>query len=201
MPCIPVFWGNDDSQLSVATTITSHSEVCSNSEPFVSHISFNSILAMMGLFSEPLSSLKLYNDARYHSIDNTDDDKEVPRNEPNNKRFHLYAFAAGLSAAAVFAILVFGVTHLLQPRSRTFQEIEDDEWNHCGRSSKIAMAKGCVMEPLFYGWMPSKCVFPELTDQFPVFEDRHWYSDANMTQLIAPKDLYVGKHKLIWTQR
>lgn len=162
---------------------------------------FNSILVVMRLFSEALSSVKLSNDTKYQSIDDTDDNKKVPRNKPRNTQSHLYSFAAGLSAAAVLVSLVFGVTHLLQPRPRTFQEIEDDEWNHCGRSSKIAMAKGCVMEPLFYGWMPSKCVFPELTDQFPVFEDRHWYSDANMTQLVAPKDLYEGKHKLIWTQR
>ncbi|KAF2790400.1 hypothetical protein K505DRAFT_251253 [Melanomma pulvis-pyrius CBS 109.77] len=90
---------------------------------------------------------------------------------------------------------------MLKPRSRTFQEIEDDEWNHCGRSSQHAMDKGCVMEPLFYGWMPSKCVFPELTDQFPVFEDRTWYQDENLTQVIAPEDLYRGKHNIIWTEK
>lgn len=56
----------------------------------------------------------------------------------------------------------------------------DEEWNHCGRSSTEAMRRGCVMEPLFYGWMPRQCVYQELTDRYPVFEDRKWYLEQDM---------------------
>jgi hypothetical protein len=56
----------------------------------------------------------------------------------------------------------------------------DEEWNHCGRSSAEAVRRGCVMEPLFYGWMPSQCVYQELSDRYPVFEDRKWFLEQDM---------------------
>ncbi len=40
------------------------------------------------------------------------------------------------------------------------------------------------MEPWFYGWMPSQCVFPELTATYPVFGDREFFIDKNLTRRI-----------------
>jgi hypothetical protein len=56
----------------------------------------------------------------------------------------------------------------------------EEDWNHCGRSSEEAMRRGCVMEPLFYGWMPRQCVYQELSDRYPVFEDRKWYLEKDL---------------------
>jgi hypothetical protein len=61
----------------------------------------------------------------------------------------------------------------------------DEEWNECGRSSQEAMRRGCVMEPLFYGWMPRQCVYQELTDRYPVFENRKWYLEQDRIVSIA----------------
>lgn len=154
----------------------------------------------MGFISDSFPAFNPFIDTKYHSIDDMDDEKPT-RAQRSNHRSSVLSFAAGLTTAAILIILTLGAAQMLKPRSRTFQEIEDDEWNHCGRSSQHAMDRGCVMEPLFYGWMPSKCVFPELTDQFPVFEDRTWYQDENLTQVIAPEDLYRGKHNIIWTEK
>ncbi|KAI2609833.1 uncharacterized protein GGS25DRAFT_486451 [Hypoxylon fragiforme] len=57
------------------------------------------------------------------------------------------------------------------------------------------------MEPNFYGWFPSRCVFSELTDKYPVFEDRKWFVDVNLTQEISVTDLWEGKHAKIYTKR
>lgn len=56
----------------------------------------------------------------------------------------------------------------------------DEEWNYCGRTSEEAMHRGCVMEPLFYGWMPRQCVYGALTDRYPVFEDRKWFLEEDL---------------------
>ncbi|PMD45849.1 hypothetical protein L207DRAFT_400627, partial [Hyaloscypha variabilis F] len=77
----------------------------------------------------------------------------------------------------------------------------DEDWNHCGRPSKVAIEKGCIMEPLFYGWMPSQCVFKELSDRFPVFEDRTWYTDPDLSIPIPPEELWRGEHDPIYTKR
>jgi hypothetical protein len=57
------------------------------------------------------------------------------------------------------------------------------------------------MEPLFYGWMPPQCSWKDFSDQWPVFEDRAWYSDKNMTVPIPPEDLWAGRHVHIYTNR
>ncbi|KAL7628315.1 hypothetical protein AAE478_002515 [Parahypoxylon ruwenzoriense] len=101
-------------------------------------------------------------------------------------------------------IAVFLLLQLIIPstaRERSTQEVEDEEWNHCGRSSTIAMSRGCLMEPNFYGWFPSRCVFPELMEKYPVFEDRTWYSDVNLTQEIPAQELWKGKHAKIYTRK
>lgn len=36
----------------------------------------------------------------------------------------------------------------------------------CGRTSADAIARGCVMEPLIYGWMPPHCQYSEVTDAY-----------------------------------
>lgn len=70
-----------------------------------------------------------------------------------------------------------GVWILVSKRPR---DALDEEWNHCGRSSADAISLGCVMEPLFYGWMPRQCVYQDLTDRYPVFEDRKWYLEQDL---------------------
>lgn len=117
-------------------------------------------------------------------------------------RSKIWPFVAGLMTALVIFLFV----QLASPSSsvtqtKSPQEIEDEEWNHCGRSSEVAISRGCLMEPNFYGWFPSRCVFPKLTEMYPVFGDRTWYSDVNLTQEIPVKDLWEGKHVKIYTKR
>lgn len=111
------------------------------------------------------------------------------------------SFIAGLLAA----FLVFGLSvttvNLLSSTPKTATEIEAEEWNYCGRSSDVAMKRGCVMEPLFYGWMPPQCAWKEFGDRWPVFEDRTWYSDFNLTNPVPKEDLWAGKHVKIYTHR
>ncbi|KAI0899427.1 hypothetical protein F4806DRAFT_452692 [Annulohypoxylon nitens] len=133
------------------------------------------------------------------------DQLQDPNSSPPSKKQSLsskiWPFAAGI-ATAMIAFLVFQLVHSSSmPKAKTPQEIEDEEWNHCGRSSVDAMSRGCLMEPNFYGWFPSRCMFPELTDKYPVFEDRTWYSDVNLTEGIPVEDLWEGKHVKIYTKR
>ncbi|KAI0889444.1 uncharacterized protein GGS22DRAFT_71168 [Annulohypoxylon maeteangense] len=139
----------------------------------------------------------------FHGVkyDQLQDPDSSPRPRSHELRSKIWSFVAGIVAA----LLVFLVFQLVRsssiPKEKTPQEIEDEEWNHCGRSSAAAMSRGCLMEPNFYGWFPSRCMFSELTEKYPVFEDRTWYSDVNLTREISAKDLWEGKHAKIYTQR
>ncbi|KAH8898066.1 hypothetical protein GQ53DRAFT_636274 [Thozetella sp. PMI_491] len=110
------------------------------------------------------------------------------------------SFGAGVTTASfvIFTVLLIG-THLSRPK--TASETEAENWNYCGRSSKVAIERGCVMEPSFYGWMPPQCVFAELTASVPIFEDRQYYSDINMTKKLSVDQLYRGEYNTIYTAR
>lgn len=68
-------------------------------------------------------------------------------------------------------------------------DVPQDDWNHCGRTSKTAISRGCKMEPLFYGFMPAQCVFDELTAKFPVFETQKWFRDKQMAIPVSSDEL------------
>ncbi|KAH0522989.1 hypothetical protein TsFJ059_008049 [Trichoderma semiorbis] len=83
--------------------------------------------------------------------------------------------------------------------TRGHRDALDEEWNHCGRSSEEAMQRGCVMEPLFYGWMPKQCVYKELSDRYPVFEDRKWYLEKDMINEVESEALWRGSNIKVYT--
>ncbi|EFW99771.1 hypothetical protein CMQ_89 [Grosmannia clavigera kw1407] len=114
---------------------------------------------------------------------------------------NLLSFSTGcLSTIALLAVAFF-FHRSLATSPKSSADIEAEEWNHCGRSSAVAKARGCVMEPMFYGWMPPQCVYDELTKQYPVFEDRKYYSDPNLTEELGPGQLWAGEHSVVYTSR
>lgn len=121
-------------------------------------------------------------------------------NIQRRRHFSILSFSTGCLTAIVLVAVAFLLRRvLLAPK--TAEQLEAESWNDCGRSVEAAKAKGCVMEPMFYGFMPSRCVFPELTRQSPVFEDRPYYSDENMTQLVTAEELWNGRYSVVYTAK
>jgi hypothetical protein len=124
--------------------------------------------------------------------------------EPTNtyrKHWSILSFGTGCATTVIIGAILLSAYWSLSvptPETKTAAELEAAEWNYCGRSSKTAMARGCVMEPLFYGWMPPQCVYRNLSDTLPVFEDRTYWSDMNRTNVVTPEDLWAGKHILVY---
>ena len=107
----------------------------------------------------------------------------------------------GLVTAFAITVFFILVTFVLESQPRTAKELEGENWNQCGRSVENALSRGCRMEPNFYGFFPERCVFPELSAEYPVFDDREWFSDVNLTQRIQVEELWEGKHVKVYTQR
>ena len=143
------------------------------------------------------SSSEPYKEIAYEPLADSTSRLAPPRRQWRSKLLH---FGAGGLTTLLLALAALAVQKvaLAPPTTAT---IEAGAWNHCGRSSAAARERGCVMEPLFYGWMPPACVFPELTAAHPVFEDRPWYRDRNMTVPLAPEELWAGAHTIIYTPR
>jgi hypothetical protein len=154
---------------------------------------------------------EVFNDVNYECLDLEDEDLSGRASSTSliarssTKRTWVLSFAAGAAAATLILLLFKLAEHFVAPAlpaaEESFHSMEQAAWNDCGNTSEMAMSRGCVMEPLVYGWMPPQCVFEELTTQFPVFEDRTWYVDKNLTEVIPREDLWKGKHYHIYTQR
>lgn len=67
----------------------------------------------------------------------------------------------------------------------------------CGRTSADAISRGCVMEPMIYGWMPPHCQYSEVTDNYFI-NKWSWYADENLTIPLTEQDLWQGKSLKIW---
>jgi len=160
----------------------------------------------MGFIAERLQNSLPFKDqpTKYEALQDSESDHS-PSTRPAlpaaQNRIKVSYFLAGLTAAFIVFILSASTISILKPSPKTAAEIEAEDWNHCGRSSKVAMERGCVMEPLFYGWMPPQCSWKEFSDRWPVFQDRAWYSDFNLTIPVPEEDLWVGKHPHIYTNK
>lgn len=106
-----------------------------------------------------------YNNVEYSGLD---------MRPARRKHSNVLSFTAGFAASIVLGAIAISIYNTLSA-AKTAAEIEAEDWNYCGRSSATAMDRGCVMEPMFYGWMPPQCVYRELTESLPVFEDRKYY--------------------------
>lgn len=106
-----------------------------------------------------------YNNVAYHSLN-----MRLKR----GKNWNSLSFVTGFATSVVLGAIAISIYRTVSiPKSAA--EIEAEDWNYCGRSSATAIERGCVMEPMFYGWMPPQCVYQELTASLPVFEDRKYY--------------------------
>jgi hypothetical protein len=90
------------------------------------------------------------------------------------RHFDILSFAMGFAASIALGAVAFSIYRKVCA-PKTAAQIEAESWKYCGRSSATAMERGCVMEPMFYGWMPPQCVYQELSESLPVFEDRKYY--------------------------
>lgn len=160
----------------------------------------------MGFLPEMVQNYVSFKDRpmKYEALNNSEESYTPPSGATTTaakSRIKVSFFLAGLVAALFIFLGSASVISILTPTPKTHAEIEAEEWNYCGRSSKVAMERGCVMEPLFYGWMPPQCSWKEFSDRWPVFEDRTYYEDTNLTMPIPKEDLWAGKHIMIYTRK
>ena len=70
----------------------------------------------------------------------------------------------------------------------------------CGNSSAEAIARGCRMEAMFYGWIPPECYYEEVSSHYDPFTSLKWYSapHAEDENLVDPADLWAGTNRRVW---
>lgn len=71
----------------------------------------------------------------------------------------------------------------------------------CGVTSEEARARGCVMEPMVYGWVPKECYYADLSSEYNPYEDREWYTTPAFEELVTPEELWAGKRSHVYTHK
>ncbi|KAM0485396.1 hypothetical protein ACHAPX_001382 [Trichoderma viride] len=118
---------------------------------------------------------------------------------PSNVRRAKRPSKLTLSVSILFALAAVANLSVWIWVTRGPRNALDEDWNHCGRSSAEAVRRGCVMEPLFYGWMPKQCVYQKLTERYPVFEDRKWFLEQAMINEVDAEALWRGDNIKVYT--
>lgn len=142
-----------------------------------------------------------FKDVEYETL--TDEDANIMPSARRRWRWNLASFGVGcVLAALITSILFLTAKSLHHPKTAEEIEAQESEWNYCGHSSREAMELGCVMDPPLNSWMPPQCYFHELTSSLPpIFENRQYFSDVNMTQEITVEQLYNGEFSSVYTMR
>lgn len=161
-----------------------------NSGHFLGRSVFSSQFLISFSFTLPRSSVDEKEDSSLAKMEQKDQVRDyieyeevgVPSHIRRTKRPSCMERPSKFSILMVVLFILAGVANIGAWLwiTRGHRDALNEEWNHCGRSSEEAMRLGCVMEPLFYGWMPKQCVYKELSDRYPVFEDRKWYLEKDM---------------------
>ncbi|KAI1813967.1 hypothetical protein GGS20DRAFT_585980 [Poronia punctata] len=143
---------------------------------------------------------------KYEALARESEEAEMSSSSPSkrkkNRQKKAYALAFSLGCVTTFILGLVGLAiQHSGTESKTAVEIEAEEWNNCGRSSDEARRRGCVMEPMFYGWMPPQCVFRELSEKHPILDDRPYYRDYNMTEPVTTRELWDGVYPTVYTTR
>lgn len=98
----------------------------------------------------------------------------------------------------LLAALLGGSTHYFIQRLTSRPDVLT-----CGSTNEEALALGCILEPMVYGWMPAPCYFERLSSQYTPFEDRDWYTSNAYREedKIPVEDLWAAKHEHIFTRQ
>jgi hypothetical protein len=148
-----------------------------------------------------------YKDIEYESLpdESSDDGPLVPRRKFRSRfgsfQWSLASFAAGCAGALIVMGVTIGIVRAVYHPNRV-EDIKAADWNYCGHNSSTAMERGCVMDPALYAWLPPQCYFHELVTSLPpIFEDRDYFADEDLTLPITQEELYLGRYDRIFTMK
>jgi len=80
----------------------------------------------------------------------------TPRSS-KSKRCKMFLSSFLVAAVIVSAGVYFVITSFRAAKLKSVDMLT------CGTTNEEAISRGCIMEPMVYGWMPEPCYFPEQT--------------------------------------
>ncbi|KAB8349535.1 hypothetical protein FH972_023561 [Carpinus fangiana] len=112
----------------------------------------------------------------------------------------VWIVATTVTAVVLFSTAILSLFWLPKTISNAANVFQDDqEVLDCGKSPSEAREKGCRIEPMIYGWVPSACFYPSLSADFDALSDRQWYADYNMTQLLTREQMWEAEIVHVYT--
>lgn len=132
----------------------------------------------------------------YEHLRKEDDDSQATTQRPHQRPWLRTLGFVSLVLVATMLGAALGSLRPLKQYWRSTPRVVS-----CGHTSSEARARGCVLEPMIYGWISPECQFPEVTSQNDPWGKWQWYSDENMTQPLSREQLDRGESLDLWTNR
>lgn len=103
-----------------------------------------------------------------------------------------------LFAVTILCLALFNDPHFRHDYRAT---LDSPTSTDCGSSVMEARAKGCHFEQMLYGWVPEKCFYQQLADEWaPIATKDRWYLYDNLTHEVTESDgLWSGAYDVVFT--
>ena len=100
-----------------------------------------------------------YEDVEYEALSEESSEAEpLQRRKSSSKKWHLASFSMGGVATALLMTVIFiTVRSFYRPLSP--DELDERDWNNCGKTSEEAIERGCVWNhSSMHGYHPSATI-------------------------------------------
>ena len=132
----------------------------------------------------------------YEHLPRDEDEQRQAETQVSRQRPWLRVF--GIVSLILLSSILGAVVGSSRPLKKFWQH---EHIKSCGRTSSEARARGCVLEPMIYGWIAPECQYPDVTKANDPWEDWQWYRDENMTQPLSREQLDRAEALDLWTNR
>ncbi|KAF4636690.1 hypothetical protein G7Y89_g1377 [Cudoniella acicularis] len=139
---------------------------------------------------------------KYQRLD--DSKEEFPRSSTCRHKW-IVRLCVLLSCACVGLVVTLATVWFRHPEhiieQQTHGSIATDKViaMDCGNSVAEAKAKGCVFEPMEYGWTPKQCFYQELSDMYDPMGDRPWFYGPDWKEQVPTERLRQGEEPELFT--
>jgi hypothetical protein len=139
----------------------------------------------------PFGQLKA---VEYSKLNVEDDDLEFVHETkmPRSRKRKMSVALICLVAGTIIGVATISLARALTPQPQILT---------CGTTSEEARARGCVMEPMVYGWMPKECYYDDLSSEYHPYEDREWYTTDKFEERVTPEELWAGTREHVYTHK
>lgn len=127
------------------------------------------------------------------------DDIPRPRSSrrPLLKIFILVVITVSTLFTTVFIAVGAAIAHHKAHNTSSGVEIQEPEYESCGRTPEEARSRGCTFDVISFSWLTPECYDESLTNDFINWDDWVWYTDESLNVTMSLEQAKLGEQNAL----